>query len=79
LYLVFTSTNDRLGIDGDGLNPYSRGQTYANSGYVPFASYDYTFRTYYDDSLNTVPVPGAMLLGALGTGFVGYLRRRRTF
>ncbi len=77
LYLVFTSANNTLGIAGDTQDPYSRGQVYANAGYGSFPNFDYTFRTYYEDSIAAVPAPGALLLGMLGTGAVGYLRRRR--
>ena len=77
LYLVFTSANDTLGIDGDTSNPYPRGQVYANAGFVSYPTFDYAFRTYYDDGFSVIPAPGAMLLGVLGTGLVGYFRRRR--
>ena len=77
LYLVFTSANDTLGISGDTSNPYPRGQVYANPGFGSFPTFDYTFRTYYDDGFSVIPAPGAMLLGMLGTGLVGYFRRRR--
>jgi len=77
LYLVFTSATNTLGIAGDTGNPYARGQVYANSGYGAFPSFDYAFRTYYEDNLAAVPVPGAVLLGVIGTGVAGYLRRRR--
>jgi len=77
LFLVFTSTDNNMAIGGDTSNPYSRGQVYANAGYGSFPTYDYTFRTYYDDAFATIPVPGALLLGGLGVGLVGYLRRRR--
>lgn len=76
-YLVFTSANDTLGISGSTSNPYPRGQVYANSGYQSFPEFDYTFRTYYDDTYSVIPVPGAMLLTTLGMGLVGYLRRRK--
>jgi hypothetical protein len=76
LYLVFTSTDDQMAIGGDTNNPYARGQLYANPGYMSFPTYDYTFRTYYDDAFAVIPAPGALLLGGLGLGIVGYLRRR---
>lgn len=78
LYLVFTSDSSALGIAGDVFNPYSRGMVFANTGYGPFPVYDYSFRTYYDDSPTpVVPAPAALLLGVIGTGVAGYLRRRR--
>lgn len=44
-YLVFTSTNGGQCIAGDLNNGYPNGMVFANAGYSPFPSYDYTFRT----------------------------------
>ncbi|MEN6424334.1 MAG: hypothetical protein ABFE13_03155 [Phycisphaerales bacterium] len=41
---------------------------------------DLAFRTYVDTGDNpTVPAPAAIVLGVLGTGLTGWLRRRRSF
>ncbi len=45
-YLVFTSTNGALCVGGDIGNPYANGQVYANAGYQPFTTFDYTFETF---------------------------------
>lgn len=62
LFLVFESLSD-LTITGDINNPYANGQVYANSGFQSFPYYDYTFRTYYDDSfgIQSVPEPTSVL------------------
>lgn len=67
-YLIFTG-NNTLGIAGDTSNPYPDGQVYANPGYQPFPTFDYTFRTYY-----RIPAPSSLAL--LGLGGLA-LRRRR--
>lgn len=45
-YLVFTSSNSSLGINGSFGNVYSGGIAYANAGYQPFPMNDYAFETF---------------------------------
>jgi hypothetical protein len=47
-YLVFEPSTNGLGISGT-TNVYAYGQVYANAGYGPFPTYDYAFRTYYEN------------------------------
>ncbi|MFN8297139.1 MAG: HYR domain-containing protein [Chitinophagales bacterium] len=49
-YLVFSGSNTSQCIAGNTGNGYPNGQVYANSGYMPFPSFDYTFQTFYNGS-----------------------------
>ena len=51
-YLVFDG-NQTLGIAGDTNNPYPNGMVFANTGYQPFPSFDYAFRTYFTGNVPT--------------------------
>lgn len=77
-FLVFDSPGASLIIAGDDFNSYASGIVYANSGFVAFPDYDYTFRTYADISASRVPVPGSLALLGLGLAtLVGVHARRR--
>lgn len=74
-FLEFTSQNNTLGIDGDTNNPYPSGQVYANAGFGSFPTFDYTFRTYYDNQASQIPEPGTLTL--LGIGIAGAVFSKR--
>ena len=80
-YLVFKATNLNYGIAGSVSNPYSRGAAYANAGFSNLPVYDFTFRTYADDSfvppVQGVPEPAAWALMIAGFGLSGAALRRR--
>jgi hypothetical protein len=47
-FLVFTSTDAPITacVAGSTLDPYAGGMTYANTGYMAYAGFDYTFRVF---------------------------------
>ncbi|HTF91128.1 MAG TPA: hypothetical protein VK843_22120 [Planctomycetota bacterium] len=51
-FLVFDG-NTTLAIEGDVNDPYPFGEVYANSGYGPFPTFDYAFRTNSGQSCQT--------------------------
>lgn len=77
-YLVFTSSDNTLGLRGHTGNPYPNGMVFANSNYQAFPGYDYTFHTY-TCGAQTVPLNNwAIIISILLIGgFVTFYYRRK--
>jgi hypothetical protein len=73
--LVYTTGRIQLFIDGslelDYIGTFSDGSL----GLYQFSQRDIQFSNL---SMSVIPAPGALLLGSLGVGLFGLLRRRRT-
>ena len=76
-YLVFTSTNGDFGIRGSIANPYPDGMVFANPGYGPFPTFDYTFRTYSCNPQTPLSNWGLILAMVLMVGTTAWLVGRR--
>lgn len=80
-FLVFTCTNPQPMVAGNVENPYPYGMVYANPGYFPFPSFDYTFRTYTCTGMsNTIPLSNwaiYLAIALMGLAVIWVVIRRR--
>ena len=74
--LVYMPDRVQLFIDGTLELDYSGAFSDGSIGLYHFSQREVVFS---DLSLSVIPAPSAILLGSLGAGLVGWLRRRKTF
>jgi hypothetical protein len=76
LFLVFTADALDLAIDGHFSDSYAEGNIFANAGYQAFGNFDFTFRTYSQNSSLPVPAPTGIAVLGLGLLTISFMRKR---
>jgi len=68
---MISSTSERGGVWGTDGNPYAGGEM------IVYGSLDSELDATFRVQPQAIPAPGAIILGSMGIGLVGWLRRRR--